>query len=81
MGAGYPENPGEAEHVPQGALHRVLAGSHWCGGGWCGGRRMIVLDCGGWCRGDVLGYSVGGDCVGCVGEGDGVGGMPGGIMM
>ena len=27
MGAGYPENPREAEHVPQGQLHWVLAGA------------------------------------------------------
>ena len=38
---------------------------------------MIVLDCGGWCRGDGVGYSVGGDCVGLCGcEVDGVGGIP-----
>ena len=52
----------------RGQLHWVLAGGRWCGGGWCGGM--------------VLGYSVGGDCVGLCGfEGDGVGGMPWGMMM
>ena len=36
MGGGYPENPGEVEHVPQGQLHWVLAGGRWCGDGFRG---------------------------------------------
>ena len=66
----------------RGHLHQVLAGDKWCGGGSCGGRSMIVVECGGWCRGIVLGYSVGGDCVGLCGcEGDHLGWMPLGMMM
>ena len=35
---------------------------------------MILVECGGWCRGDGGWYSVGGDCVGLCGcEGDGMG--------
>ena len=43
---------------------------------------MMVVECGGWCRGDGGWYSVGGDCVGLCGcEGDGIGRMPLGMMM
>ena len=66
----------------RGHLHQVVARDKWCGGGSCGSRGMIVVECGGWCRGMVLGYSVGWVCVGLCGcEGDGVGGMPLGMMM
>ena len=42
----------------------------------------MVVDLGDGVGGMVLGYSVGGDCVGLCGfEGDGVGGMPWGMMM
>ena len=63
----------------RGHLHWVLAGGQWCGDRWCGGRGMMVVDGVGQM---VLGYNVGGDCVGLCGfEGDGVGGMPLGMMM
>ena len=43
---------------------------------------MRVVECGGWCRGDGGGNSVGGDCVGlCQCEGDDIGGMPLGMTM
>ena len=43
---------------------------------------MMVVECGGWFRGDGGGNSVGGDCVGlCQCEGDDIGGMPLGMMM
>ena len=42
---------------------------------------MMVVECGEWCRGMVLGYTVVGYCVRlCVFEGDGVGVMPWGMM-
>ena len=39
----------------RGHLHWVIAGGQWCGGGWCGGRGMMVVECGGLCRGDGVG--------------------------
>ena len=61
----------------RGQLHRVLAR-----GRWCGGMGMMVVELGAGVGGIVLRYSVGGDCVGLCGfEGDGVGGMPWGMMM
>ena len=43
---------------------------------------MMVVECGGWCRGDGGGNSVGGDCVGlCRCEGDDIGVMLLGMMM
>ena len=43
---------------------------------------MMVVECGGWFRGDGGGNSVGGDCVGlCRSEGDDIGGMLLGMMM
>ena len=50
MGVGCPENPGEAEHVPQGA---AALGACW--GPMVLGRGMMVVECGGWCRGDGVG--------------------------
>ena len=61
----------------RGQLHRVLAR-----GRWCGGMGMMVVECGGWYGGMVLGDTVGGDYVRlCVCEGDGVVAMPWGMMM
>lgn len=66
----------------RGQLHWVLAGSRWCGGGWCGGRGIMVVEYGDGVGGMVLGYTVGGDCVGLCGcEGDDVGGTLWGMMM
>ena len=50
MGVGCPENPGEAEHVPQGA---AALGACW--GPMVLGRGMMVVEFGGWCRGDGVG--------------------------
>ena len=66
----------------RGHLYRVLARGQCCGGGSCGGRGMMVVECVDGVGRMVLGYSVVGDCVGLCGfEGDGVGGMPLGMMM
>ena len=63
----------------RGHLYRVLARGQCCGGGSCGGRGMMMVDSVGRM---VLGYNVGGDCVGLCGfEGYGVGEMPLGMMM
>ena len=50
MGVGCPENLGRLSMSHRGQLHRVLAGSRWCGG-----RGMMVVECGGWCRGGGVG--------------------------
>ena len=52
MGAGYPKNPGEAEHVPQGAPAPGLCWGPMGWGRWCGTRGMMVVECGEWCRGE-----------------------------
>ena len=41
----------------RGQLHRVLAQ-----GRWCGGMGMMVVECGGWYRGDGVGVYCGGLC-------------------
>ena len=50
MGVGCPENPGEAEHVPHGA-----AAPGPCWEPMVLGRGMMVVECGGWCRGGGVG--------------------------
>ena len=54
MGVGCPENPGEAEHVPQGAAAPGPCSGPMVWWWMVWGMGMMVVDCGGWCRGDSV---------------------------